>query len=168
MTEWEKDPGNYCTQFWPGWDAKLTPFIKARLKITDISKLTLLIVISIRWWFSCMRGSFTECWISSAIWMNFAYEKLILNYTLFHLFFTSHHDAKLLTDCGFCSTMQNQISTINGFACCKYQCLNHDCTIMYSLTLWEMDVAFLLARQNFWIAVYQAFLWMYIVASDAK
>ena len=39
LTDWEKDPGKYCTQFWPGWDAKLTPEIKTRFKINDISKL---------------------------------------------------------------------------------------------------------------------------------
>ena len=38
FTDWEKDPGRYCTQFWPGWDAKLTPEIKEKYQITGISK----------------------------------------------------------------------------------------------------------------------------------
>ena len=37
-TVWDKDPGKYCTQFWPGWDAKLTPRMKTEYNIKDISK----------------------------------------------------------------------------------------------------------------------------------
>jgi len=66
MTEWEKDPDKYCTRFWPGWDAKLTPEIKAAMKITDISKLILLMVIYNMVCFFHKKKNY-ECCISSTI-----------------------------------------------------------------------------------------------------
>ena len=36
--EWNKDPGRYCSHFWPGWDKNLNEDLKKKYNIKDISK----------------------------------------------------------------------------------------------------------------------------------
>ena len=38
-TDWNKDPGKYCSEVWPRWDEGLNEKTKKKYNIIDIGKL---------------------------------------------------------------------------------------------------------------------------------